>query len=69
MKRGNHYFVADYGLQVNILNRYGIRNYSVRNRDYRFINGDETDFRRQNIEIINIILELSKEMLMGIAIK
>lgn len=53
MKRGNHYFVADYGLQVNILNRYGIRSYSVLNRDYRFINGDATDFRRQNIEIIN----------------
>lgn len=60
MKRGNHYFVADYGLQVNILNRYGIRNYSVRNRDYRFINGDETDFRRQNIEIINPFYGVTK---------
>lgn len=54
MKRGRHYFVADYGSQVNIVNRYGIKNYAVLNRDYRFINGDETDFRRQNIDILNL---------------
>ena len=38
MKRGRHLFVADYGMQVNILNRYGIRNYAVENRDYYFAN-------------------------------
>ena len=53
MKRGGHYFVSDYGMQVNILNRYGIKNYGVKNRDYRFVNDDETDFRYENIEIIN----------------
>ncbi|MBO6015052.1 MAG: hypothetical protein J6P60_00495 [Lachnospiraceae bacterium] len=53
MKRGGHLFVADYGMQVNILNRYGIKNYAVVDRDYRFINGDQTDFRYSNIEIIN----------------
>lgn len=53
MKRGGHFFVADYGMQVNILNRYGIKNFGVKNRDYLFKNGDDTDFRYENIQIIN----------------
>lgn len=53
MKRGGHYFVADFGMQVNILNRYGIKNYAVPGRDYRFENGDTTDFRRENLVILN----------------
>mgnify|MGYP002515604728 FL=1 len=53
MKRGGHYFVADFGMQVNILNRYGIKNYAVSGRDYRFENGDTTDFRRENLVILN----------------
>lgn len=52
-RRGGHLFVADYGMQVNILSRYGIRNYAVAGRDYLFINGDNKDFRYENIEIIN----------------
>lgn len=52
-RRGGHLFVADYGMQVNILSRYGIRNYAVAGRDYYFINGDNKDFRYENIEIIN----------------
>ncbi len=54
MCRGNHYFVADYGMQINIASRYGIKNYAVSGIDFRFINGDSTDFRRENIEILNI---------------
>lgn len=53
MKRGSHLFVADYGMQVNILSRYGIKNYAVCGRDYRFVNGDDTDYRYANLEIIN----------------
>ncbi|MCR4605387.1 MAG: hypothetical protein K5639_05255 [Eubacterium sp.] len=53
MRRGGHLFVADFGMQVNILSRYGIKNFAVKSRDYRFINGDETDYRRANLEIIN----------------
>lgn len=53
MKRGRHYFVADFGMQVNILNRYGIKNYAVAGRDYTFRNGDDTDFRRENLVIHN----------------
>lgn len=53
MKRGGHLFVSDYGMQLNILSRYGIKNYGVAGRDYRFRNGDFTDLRYHNIEIIN----------------
>ena len=54
MRRGGHYFVADYGMQVNIASRYGIKNYAVAGVDYRFRNGDATDYRRENLEIFNI---------------
>lgn len=60
MKRGEHLFVSDYGMQVNILNRYGIKNYGVCGKDYRFINGDSTDFRYENIEIINRFFGVSR---------
>lgn len=53
MCRGNHYFVSDYGMQVNLVSRYGIKNYAVEGKDFRFINGDPTDFRRENLEILN----------------
>lgn len=53
MCRGNHYFVADYGMQINLASRYGIKNYAVEGRDFRFLNGDSTDFRRENLEILN----------------
>ena len=53
MCRGNHYFVADYGLQISISSRYGIRPYAVAGRDFRFLNGDSTDFRRENLSILN----------------
>lgn len=36
MKRGNHFFVAEYGMQTNILSRYGIRDHAVPGRDYYF---------------------------------
>lgn len=45
--------MADYGMQVNIVSRYGIKNYAVIDVDYRFRNNDPTDFRRENLEIWN----------------
>lgn len=65
MCRGNHYFVADYGLQVSILSRYGIQPYARAGRDFRFINGDSTDFRRENLEILNIYRGVTKEQKKG----
>lgn len=53
MKRGRHLFVAEYGMQINILNRYGIRNYAVENRDFYFANHDSYDFRYSNVICIN----------------
>lgn len=59
-KRGNHLFVADYGMQVNLLSRYNIKSHAVIGRDYIFINGDTTDFRYENIEIINPYIGVMK---------
>ncbi len=53
MARGNHLFVSDYGMQVNIMNRYEIMSYAVPGRDYVFANGNENDFRYSNIIILN----------------
>lgn len=58
--RGGHYFVADYGMQVNIMTRYGIKNYAVEGRDYRFRNGNNHDYRYENLEIINRYYGVSK---------
>ena len=52
-RRGGHLFVADYGMQLSIHSRYGIKNYAVSGKDYRFINGDVHDYRYENIEILN----------------
>jgi len=65
MYRGNHYFVADYGMQVSIISRYGIKPYAREGRDYRFINGDPSDFRRENLEIINIYHGVTPEQKNG----
>lgn len=53
MRRKDHFFVSDYGMQVTILSRYGIKSYGVLDRDYRLINGDIFDFRYENIEVLN----------------
>lgn len=53
MKRGGHLFVADYGMQVSIVSRYGIKPYAIRGRDYIQKNGDEYDYRYENIEVLN----------------
>ncbi|MBE5964505.1 MAG: hypothetical protein E7252_06155 [Lachnospira sp.] len=53
MQRNGYLFVADYGMQTNILSRYGIKNYAVEGRDFTFANGDCNDYRYKNIIIIN----------------
>lgn len=64
--RGNHLFVADYGMQYSILGRYGIKAFAVPGRDYTFANGDPTDFRYSNIIVINRFHGVQKEELSGI---
>lgn len=53
MRRNGHLFVADYGMQVSIPSRYGIKNYAIAGKDYIFINQDPYDFRYENIQILN----------------
>lgn len=53
MQRQGHLYVNDYGMQVTLQSRYGIKSHAVAGRDYLFVNGDPTDFRYSNIEIIN----------------
>lgn len=61
MKRGTHLFVSDYGVQTSVNERFGIKPFSVKDRDYRFINGDSYDYRRENIEIINTFAGVTRE--------
>lgn len=53
LQRGGHLYTNDYGMQVSLLSRYGIKNYAVAGTDYEFVNGDCHDFRYENIRIIN----------------
>ena len=53
IRRGGHLFAADYGMQVNLMHRYGIRSFAVPGKYYIFLNGDNMDFRYENLEIIN----------------
>lgn len=53
MRRGNHLFVTEYGMQVNIASRYGIRNFARPDIDFCFVNGNNRDFRYENIKILN----------------
>ncbi len=64
-RRGDHFFVADYGMQINLNSRYGIRRHAVLGRDYRFINGDRYDYRYENIDIINRYFGVEKILLKG----
>jgi hypothetical protein len=53
MQRDGYLFVADYGMQVNILSRYGIKNHAVEGRDFKFANSDASDYRYGNVQVIN----------------
>ena len=53
LKEMGTYLLMIYGMQVNILSRYGIKNFACVNRDYYFKDGDSTNFRYHNVVIIN----------------
>ncbi|MBQ9631672.1 MAG: hypothetical protein IJV04_01970 [Lachnospiraceae bacterium] len=53
LAHGGHLYVNDFGMQYGILARYGIHNFAVCGRDYRFANGDDKDFRYENVIVIN----------------
>ncbi len=62
MARGNHYFVSEYGMQTSLRERFGIKSFAVEGRDYRFVNQDSLDYRRENIIIINQYHGVMKEV-------
>ena len=53
LRRNGHLYVNEYGMQTGVLSRYGIKSHAVKGSDYRFVNGDDSDYRYANIEIIN----------------
>lgn len=53
LRRGGHLYVNDYGMQISLRQKYGIKNYAVEGKDFLFCNGDSLDYRYENIEIIN----------------
>lgn len=65
MRRGNHLFVSEYGSQISIHSRYGIRPHAVIGRDYNFKNGDSLDYRATNIEILNTYYGVLKSGVKG----
>lgn len=60
LKRGGHLYINDYGMQTNLLSRYGIKNHAVAGVDYQFMNGDPLDFRYENIANINPFYGVSR---------
>ena len=52
-RRQGYYFVNDYGMQVNLLSRYGIKNHAIEGKDFRFIDGNPLNYRYDNIDVIN----------------
>lgn len=53
IKRNGYLFVNDYGMQINILSRYGIKNYAVEGKDFIYKDGNPNNLRYDNIIIIN----------------
>jgi hypothetical protein len=52
-RKNGYMFVNDYGMQVNILSRYGIKNFAVNGKDYHFKDGDSNNLRYHNIVVTN----------------
>lgn len=53
-KRNGYFFINHYGLQVNILSRYGVKNYAVLGKDYYFKDGNPNNLRYDNLIVINM---------------
>ena len=68
LSHDGHLYVNDYGMQYGILTRYGIKNFAVKGKDYTFANGDDHDFRRQNIIVVNKYHGVTREIHHGIPV-
>lgn len=59
-KRGNYFFVNDYGMQLNIMSRYNIKNHASYGKDYHFLDKNCYNLRYDNIQIINPYIGVEK---------
>lgn len=53
MRRQGHLFVSDYGMQVSIMQRYGVKPFAVAGRDFEYVNGDKYDMSYANIRVLS----------------
>lgn len=53
MRRQGHLFVSDYGMQVSIMSRYGVKPFAVAGRDFEYVNGDSFDMSYANIKVLS----------------
>lgn len=60
-QKGGYLFICHYGSQYGILSRYGIHPFAVEGKDYIFANGDNTDYRYENIKVINQYMGVHEE--------
>lgn len=63
--RGNYLFVNDYGMQMNIMSRFGVRNHASNGKDYVFVDGNIHNFRYENIHIVNPYIGVEKVLQNG----
>lgn len=61
-QKSGYLFVNDYGMQINILSRYGIKNFAVVDKDYYFKDGNPHNLRYHNIVIVNPYYGVEKIM-------
>lgn len=64
-QKGGYLFICHYGSQYGILSRYGIHPFSVAGRDYIFVNGDNRDYRYENIKVLNHYMGVTEEQHQG----
>lgn len=52
-KRNGYLFVNDYGIQSNIMSRFGIKNFAVEGKDYYFKDNNLYNLRYHNVVVVN----------------
>ena len=56
-QKGGYLFICHYGSQYGILSRYGIHPFAVADKDYIFVNGDNTDYRYENPDPVPLLYQ------------
>ena len=53
MQRQGHLFVSDYGMQVSIMSRFGVKPFAVAGRDFEYVDGDKYNLSYANIKVLS----------------